>query len=48
VTSREGIPQISNASTSPTITGLDDKDFLFRSVPSDASGSFLRVLFSGV
>jgi len=36
VTSREGIPQISNASTSPTITGLDDKDFLFRSVPSDA------------
>lgn len=36
VTSREGVPQISNASTSPTITGLDDGDFLFRSVPSDA------------
>ncbi len=36
VTSREGIPQISNASTSPTITALEDNDFLFRSVPSDA------------
>ncbi|MFP3921436.1 MAG: ABC transporter substrate-binding protein [Dichotomicrobium sp.] len=36
VTSREGVPQISNASTSPTITGLEDNDFLFRSVPSDA------------
>jgi ABC-type branched-subunit amino acid transport system substrate-binding protein len=36
VTSREGVPQISNASTSPTITNLQDSDFLFRSVPSDA------------
>lgn len=36
VTSREGVPQISNASTSPTITTLQDNDFLFRSVPSDA------------
>jgi branched-chain amino acid transport system substrate-binding protein len=32
----EGIPQISNASTAPTITTLDDDDFLFRTVPSDA------------
>lgn len=32
----EGIPQISNASTSPVITTLDDNDFLFRTVPSDA------------
>ncbi len=30
------IPQISPASTAPTITTLDDKDFLFRTVPSDA------------
>jgi len=36
VASREGVPQISNASTSPTITTLEDNDFLFRSVPSDA------------
>ncbi|MEX1081974.1 MAG: ABC transporter substrate-binding protein [Halofilum sp. (in: g-proteobacteria)] len=36
VTSEEGIPQISPASTSPVITGLDDNDFLFRTVPSDA------------
>jgi len=36
VTGREGVPQISNASTSPTITNLQDSDFLFRSVPSDA------------
>lgn len=32
----EEVPQISNASTSPEITGLDDDDFLFRTVPSDA------------
>ncbi len=32
----EGIPQISNASTSPVITDLDDDDFLFRTTPSDA------------
>lgn len=32
----ERIPQISNASTSPVITTLDDDDFLFRTVPSDA------------
>lgn len=36
VTSVEGVAQISNASTSPTITDLDDNDFLFRTVPSDA------------
>ena len=36
VTSRQSIPQITNASTAPTITTLDDKDFLFRTVPSDA------------
>lgn len=30
------IPQISNASTSPKITDLDDGDFLFRAIPSDA------------
>jgi ABC-type branched-subunit amino acid transport system substrate-binding protein len=36
VTSSSGIPQISNASTSPEITTLDDNDFLFRTVPSDA------------
>lgn len=36
VTSTNSIPQISNASTSPAITTLEDNDFLFRSVPSDA------------
>lgn len=36
VTSISGIPQISSASTAPTITTLDDKDFLFRSTPHDA------------
>lgn len=36
VTAVAGVPQISNASTSPVITDLDDKDFLFRTVPSDA------------
>ncbi len=30
------IPQISPASTAPTITTLDDDDFLFRTIPSDA------------
>lgn len=30
------IPQISPASTAPTITTLEDDDFLFRTVPSDA------------
>ncbi len=30
------IPQISNASTAPAITTLDDDDFLFRTAPSDA------------
>lgn len=30
------IPQISNASTSPKITDLDDDDYLFRTIPSDA------------
>lgn len=36
VTSKAGVPQISNASTSPVITTLGDDDFLFRTVPSDA------------
>ena len=36
VARQKGVPQISNASTSPTITDLDDKGFLFRTVPSDA------------
>jgi ABC-type branched-subunit amino acid transport system substrate-binding protein len=36
VTSTNSIPQISNASTSPVITTLEDNDFLFRTVPSDA------------
>ncbi len=36
VTSQAEVPQISSASTSPTITDLDDNDFLFRTVPSDA------------
>ncbi|MCB1883756.1 MAG: ABC transporter substrate-binding protein [Geminicoccaceae bacterium] len=36
VTSRGKVPQITNASTAPTITTLDDGDFLFRTVPSDA------------
>ncbi len=30
------VVQISNASTSPVITTLDDDDFLFRTIPSDA------------
>ncbi|MGN8159009.1 ABC transporter substrate-binding protein [Salinisphaera sp. SWV1] len=30
------IPQISTASTSPKITHLDDDDYLFRTIPSDA------------
>jgi len=48
VTSREGVPQISNASTSPTVTGLSDDDFLFRTVPSDAfQGVALANLVSG-
>jgi ABC-type branched-subunit amino acid transport system substrate-binding protein len=36
VASSSGVPQISPASTSPVITNLNDSDFLFRSVPSDA------------
>ncbi len=36
VTKSAGVPQISPASTSPVITSIDDNDFLFRSVPSDA------------
>ncbi len=36
VTSANGIPQISGSSTSPEITGLADKDMLFRTTPSDA------------
>jgi ABC-type branched-subunit amino acid transport system substrate-binding protein len=36
VSSKEKVPQISPASTSPVITGLEDNDFMFRSVPSDA------------
>ena len=42
------IPQISNASTAPTITTLDDDDFLFRTVPSDAQqGVVLGDLVAG-
>ncbi len=36
VTSVSAIPQISSASTAPTITTLNDKDFLFRTTPHDA------------
>jgi len=36
VTSSKGVPQVSNASTSPTITTLEDNGYLFRTVPSDA------------
>ncbi len=32
----EGVPQISPASTSPVITTLEDRGFLFRTTPSDA------------
>ena len=32
----EGTPIVSNASTSPEITGLKDNDFVFRTVPTDA------------
>lgn len=36
VTSPERVLQVSSASTSPVITGLDDDDYMFRTVPSDA------------
>ncbi len=36
VASEKGVPQISNASTSPVITDLEDNGYLFRTVPSDA------------
>ena len=36
VSKPEQVPQISSASTSPVITSLNDDDFLFRTVPSDA------------
>lgn len=36
VTSAASVPMMSNASTSPKITNLNDRDFLFRTVPSDA------------
>ena len=36
VSSEEGVPQISNASTSPVITNLEDNGYLFRTVPSDS------------
>lgn len=36
VTSVEGVPQISPASTAPSLSDLQDRDFLFRTVPSDA------------
>lgn len=45
VTSEAGVPQISNASTSPVITDLADNDFLFRTTPSDAlQGQYLADL----
>jgi ABC-type branched-subunit amino acid transport system substrate-binding protein len=36
VSSVEGVPQISNASTAPGISTLNDKDFMFRTVAHDA------------
>ncbi|HEY9881819.1 MAG TPA: ABC transporter substrate-binding protein [Leptolyngbyaceae cyanobacterium] len=36
VTSKNNVLQISNSATSPVITGLNDNDFMFRTVPSDA------------
>jgi len=36
VSGPNGVPQVSPASTSPVITTLEDEDFMFRSVPSDA------------
>lgn len=36
VTAVESVPQISNSATAPTITALDDDDFLFRTAPSDS------------
>jgi ABC-type branched-subunit amino acid transport system substrate-binding protein len=48
VTSKEGVAQISGASTSPVITDLDDNDFLFRTVPSDAfQGKALAEVVAG-
>lgn len=36
VTGPSGVPQISNASTSPVITTLEDDGYLFRTTPNDA------------
>ncbi|MBF0247183.1 MAG: ABC transporter substrate-binding protein [Alphaproteobacteria bacterium] len=36
VAAPNGVPQISGASTAPAITSMDDQDFLFRTVPTDA------------
>ena len=36
VTSQARVPQVSPASTAPTITDLEDDGYLFRTVPSDA------------
>lgn len=36
VSSKQGVPQVSGASTAPDITNLDDGDFMFRTVPTDA------------
>lgn len=36
VSAVDQVPQISNASTAPAITTLDDNDFLFRTAPSDS------------
>lgn len=36
VTSKNNVLQISNSATSPVITNLNDGDFMFRTVPSDA------------
>jgi ABC-type branched-subunit amino acid transport system substrate-binding protein len=35
VSSQQGVPQVSNASTSPAITDLKDNGYMFRTVPSD-------------
>ena len=44
-----GIPLVSPASTSPAITGLDDTDLVYRTVPSDLyQGSVMASLLFGV
>jgi len=48
VSAVDQVPQISNASTAPAITTLDDGDFLFRTAPSDSyQGVVLADLVTG-